>query len=216
MAKRILVVEDDPITARTFAFSIGAVNALTLIATVHSVAEAVRFLKAHPVDVCLVDMGLPDGSGLEVIRCAAACLPAVHTLVVSIFGDESNVISAIEAGASGYILKDALTSSVASEIETLLSGGSPLSPMVAKLLLSKFRVAARPPTPAHETVKLTVRETEVLNLIAKGCAYSEVARVLKIRFETVATHLRNIYEKLSVHSRCEAVYEASRMGLIKF
>jgi DNA-binding NarL/FixJ family response regulator len=216
MVSRVLVVEDDPATARSFAFAIGAVQHLSLVATVHSVQEAIRFLNAQPVDVCLVDLGLPDGSGLQVIRHASQHVPPVRALVVTVFGDESNVIAAIEAGASGYVLKDSLTSSVASEIETLLAGGSPLSPMVAKLLLGKFRESQPIAVPAAEQVKLTKRESEVLNLIARGCSYTEVSSALGVSNETVATHLGNIYSKLSVHSRSEAVYEANRLGLIRF
>lgn len=215
MTKRILVVEDDPMTARTFAYAIGSVTSLTLVATVHSVAEAKRFLSAHPVDVCLVDLGLPDGSGLDVIRFASNCENSVLALVVTVFGDETNIVAAIEAGAGGYILKDAMTSSVAADIEVLLSGGSPLSPMVARLLLTRFRSTADLPIVNQENIKLSPRESEVLQFIAKGCSYQEVSSALEIGSETVATHLRNIYGKLSVHSRSEAVYEASRLGLIK-
>jgi DNA-binding NarL/FixJ family response regulator len=135
---------------------------------------------------------------------------------VTVFGDETHVLAAIEAGASGYILKDALTLSVASEIETLLQGGSPLSPVVAKMLLARFRSPAPAVVPNAEHVRLSTREAEVLNLIARGCTYQEVSTALNIGSETVATHLRNTYTKLSVHSRSEAVYEASRLGLIKF
>jgi DNA-binding NarL/FixJ family response regulator len=233
MAKSVLVVEDDVAMARSFAYSIGGVSGLELVATVHSVAEAQRFLKARPVDVCLVDLGLPDGSGLDVIKFATSLPTPVHVLVVSIFGDEQNIISAIEAGASGYILKDALTSSVAAEIETLLQGGSALSPMVAKLLLNRFRAtpSAAPNTTTNNNtpamnatsqeilnpanIRLSPRETEVLSLIARGCSYAEVGTALKLSEETVSAHLRNIYKKLEVHSRSEAVYEASRLGLLR-
>ena len=216
MAKNVLIVEDDPGTARSFAHGIGLVSSLALLATVHTVAAAKQFLGAHSVDVCLVDLGLPDGSGLDVIRFASKLPSPVHCLVVTVFGDETSVLSAIEAGASGYILKDALTTSVAVDIETLLAGGSPLSPVVAKMLLGRFRANQLPQSPIDEQVKLGAREIEVLNLIARGCTYLEVSSALGISSLTVATHLSNVYQKLSVHSRTEAVYEANRLGLIKF
>ena len=216
MSKTVLIVEDDPSTARNFAHGIGLVNSLVLLATVHTVSAANQFLSTHLVDVCLVDLGLPDGSGLEVIRFASKLPTPVHCLVVTVFGDETSVLSAIEAGASGYILKDALTTSVALDIETLLAGGSPLSPVVAKMLLGRLCAKQVNQLPIEEQIKLSARETEVLNLIARGCTYLEVSSALGISNLTVATHLSNVYQKLSVHSRTEAVYEASRLGLIKF
>jgi DNA-binding NarL/FixJ family response regulator len=235
MGKKVLIVEDDVGTARSFAYSISGVPSLSLVAIVNTVSEAKAFLSAQSIDVVLVDLGLPDGSGLEVIRFASALAAPTQILVCTVFGDEKNVIAAIEAGASGYVLKDALTSNVASDIETLLSGGSALSPSVAKLLLTRLRtplqVGAGAPAavaasqshgsttssagPFAEQVQLSAREHEVLSMIARGCTYAETANALKISPETVSTHLRNTYKKLSVHSRTEAVYEAGRMGILK-
>jgi DNA-binding NarL/FixJ family response regulator len=220
MSKSVLIVEDDTATASSFAYSVSGVSSLSLVAVVRTVADAKRFLAAKHVDVCLVDLGLPDGSGLEVIRYATAMSEPVHVLVCSMFGDEKNVIDSIEAGAAGYILKDALTTNVAHEIETLLLGGSALSPIIAKMLLKRFRSNLSPAVvnetlPDLERVNLSPRESEVLNLIARGYSYAEVADTLKITSETVNVHLRNTYKKLAVHSKSEAVYEASRLGLLK-
>jgi DNA-binding NarL/FixJ family response regulator len=216
MGKSVLVVEDNVATAKSFAYSISGVPSLSLVAMVTTVADAKSFIATRPVDVCLVDLGLPDGSGLEVVEFAAAQPSPPHILVCTVFGDEKNIIASIEAGANGYILKDALTSNVASDIETLLAGGSALSPIVAKLLLTRLR----PPSlqkdlPASEQVHLSPREHEVLTLISRGCTYTEVASALGISTETVSAHLRNIYKKLSVHSRTEAIYEAGRLGLLR-
>jgi DNA-binding NarL/FixJ family response regulator len=226
MSKTVLVVEDDPGTAKGLAYSISGTASLSLVAVVHNVAAAKKFLAANKVDVCLVDLGLPDGSGLEVIKYAAEQPEPAHILVCTVFGDEKSVISSIEAGASGYILKDALTTSVGKDIETLLNGGSALSPMIAKILLTRLRAPAPVATPAPaspnasalpdwEKVQLSPREHEVLSLIARGCTYQEVGVALSISVETVSAHLRNTYKKLSVHSRSEAVYEAGRLGILK-
>ena len=229
MGKSVLVVEDDVSMARNFAYSISGVSSLSLVAIVNTVAEAKAFLAARPVDVLLVDLGLPDGSGLEVIRFASSLPGDIQILVCTVFGDEKNVIASIEAGASGYVLKDALTSNVASDIETLLAGGSALSPGVAKMLLTRLRapvlntaaptaaptISSMQDLPASEQVRLSARENEVLSLIARGCTYAEVASALGIADETVSAHLRNTYKKLSVHSRTEAVYEAGRLGILK-
>jgi DNA-binding NarL/FixJ family response regulator len=216
MVKNVLIVEDDLTTAESFAQAISGSNRLALVGLVHSVAAAKRALSGQKVDVCLVDLGLPDGSGLDVIRHACEIARPVFCLVISVFGDEPSVVSAIEAGASGYLLKDALTMSVTAEIDTLLAGGSPLSPIVAKLVLKRFKASQPQRLPESELVRLSPREGEVLNLIARGCTYSEVSKALGISNVTVATHLNNVYLKLSVHSRSEAVYEANRLGLIKF
>nr|WP_315204671.1 response regulator transcription factor [uncultured Albidiferax sp.] len=219
MQKNVLVVEDDVLTAQGFAYALGAVPTLSLVAVVHTAGDAIRFLENNTVDVCLVDLGLPDASGLSVVRFAAGLPKPVHTLVVTVFGDETNVLAAIGAGASGYLLKDALTVSVAHEVESLLQGGSPLSPSVARLLLERLRVplpvTAALPTSVMEKVVLSARETEVLSLIARGCTYKEVSSALAISNVTVASHLKNTYQKLAVHSKNEAVYEASKMGLIQ-
>jgi DNA-binding NarL/FixJ family response regulator len=217
MGKSVLVVEDNLEMAKTFAYSISGVATLSLIAMVHTVAEAKSFLAARPVDVCLVDLGLPDGSGLEVISFASNQPKPPHILVCTVFGDEKNIIASIEAGANGYVLKDALTSNVASDIETLLAGGSALSPAVARILLTRLRPPVAPAMnlPLNEQVHLSPREHEVLSLIARGCTYLEVAKALSISDETVSAHLRNTYKKLSVHSRTEAIYEAGRLGILK-
>lgn len=218
MSQRVLVVEDDIYLARNFAYSVSSLASLSLVAVVHTVADAKAALAAQRIDVCLVDLGLPDGSGLEVIGYASRLSPTPKCLVVTVFGDEGNVIAAIEAGALGYVLKEELTSSVTTEIEKLLAGGSTLSPLIAKMLLNKFRNSTLRPkvvVPESERVHLSPRESEVLDLIARGCSYQEAGRLLSIAEETVNVHLRNTYRKLSMHSRSEAVYEASRLGLLK-
>ncbi|MDF3036284.1 MAG: response regulator transcription factor [Paucimonas sp.] len=142
-------------------------------------------------------------------------------MVVTISSDEENVLASIVAGASGYILKDAGKLDIARAIQDLREGGSPMSPGIARLVLSRLRVAKKPaPAPAAQAAEsdlmaLTRRESTILDLIARGGTYSDVAKELSVSVGTVQTHIKSIYGKLSVHSRSEAVFEAHRRGLIQ-
>jgi DNA-binding NarL/FixJ family response regulator len=235
---RVLVVEDDPQTREFFSGSVSRCAELLLAASVGTVAEAKAWLddSANTVDVLLTDLGLPDGSGLEVIRHATRLNPACEPLVISMFGDEDNVLASIEAGALGYIHKDSTPDDIAQTILDMRAGASPISPMIARRVLSKYQSDRRqtnrvlaPVLPASIAIKneatedgeaksqrglLSPREQEVLALIARGFSYTEIARLQGLSVHTVQTHIKNLYGKLSVHSKSEAVFEATRMGLL--
>jgi DNA-binding NarL/FixJ family response regulator len=216
-----------------FAASVSRCAELQLAASVGSVAEARAWLDddANTVDVLLTDLGLPDGSGLEVIRHATSLHPLCEPLVISLFGDEDNVLASIEAGALGYIHKDSAPDDIAQTILEMKSGASPISPMIARKVLSKYASskAVAPETHVKQPVAvavdtsvevqvptlLSVREQEVLSLIARGFSYAEIARIQTVSVHTVQTHIKNLYAKLSVHSKNEAVFEATRLGLLK-
>lgn len=225
---RVLVVEDDQAMREFFAASVSRCAGLQLVGAVGSVAEARAWLDNddHMVDVLLTDLGLPDGSGLEVIRHATRLHPRCEPLVISLFGDEDNVLASIEAGALGYIHKDSAPDDIAQTILEMKDGASPISPMIARKVLAKYtssRRAAEPaperPVPAArstaESPLLSPREQEVLTLIARGFSYAEIARLQSVSVHTVQTHIKNLYSKLSVHSKNEAVFEASRLGLLQ-
>jgi DNA-binding NarL/FixJ family response regulator len=136
-------------------------------------------------------------------------------MVITVFGDERHVLSAVEAGATGYILKDGSNAYVADSILELLGGGSPISPAIARHLLKRFRADA-PETPGGaEAARLTEREREVLVLLMKGFTFSEIGGLLHISAHTVTSHVKHIYQKLEVRSRGEAVYEALQLGILK-
>lgn len=229
---RVLIVEDDPLMREFFAASVGRSDQLALVGCVASVAEACACLDhaEASVDVLLTDLGLPDGSGLQVIRHARQRHPGCEALVISMFGDEDNVLASIEAGALGYIHKDTTPEDVAQTILDMKAGASPISPMIARRVLAKYR-AMRAPAPVEpvpdsgwgdlqsaaameDKVQLSNREQEVLELIARGFSYAEIARLKTVSVHTVQTHIKNLYGKLAVHSKSEAVYEATRMGLL--
>ena len=238
---RVLIVEDDSQTREFFAASVSHCDRLELAASMGSVAEARAWLAnpEHLVNVLLVDLGLPDGSGLEVIRYARQLHPECEPLVISMFGDEDNVLASIEAGALGYIHKDSTPENVAETILEMKQGASPISPMIARRVLSKYLrmhatrlraqvaqgmvalgniASAMPDGQAGRDVPgpalLTGKEQEVLELIARGFSYAETARLQGISVHTVRTHIKSIYSKLAVHSKNEAVYEAVKLGLL--
>jgi DNA-binding NarL/FixJ family response regulator len=125
------------------------------------------------------------------------------------------VLASIEAGATGYILKDSMPEEFVGFIRQLRAGGSPISPVIARQLLKRFKPPALAPQSGQaEEAALSARESEVLCFIAKGFSFGEIARLLGVSPHTVTTHVKKIYQKLAVHSRGEAVYEASRMGLV--
>ena len=210
----ILLVEDDVMTqARLHELLVGR-DDVRVAATCATVQDAKRWLQSHRPDIVLVDLGLPDGSGLEVIRFAAAHHPGCDILVITVFGDAAHVVEAIESGATGYLLKDSSLEHIGEHLRYLRLGGSPLSPRVAKLLIRRQAASIRSPSVDAEAASagqgagpISDRELEVLTGIAKGFSYSEVAQALSISANTVRTHVRSLYGKLAVNSGSEAVYE---------
>ncbi len=221
-ATRVLIVEDEPEFLRRFSDAVHADPGLQLLGAVSTGSAAIALLDAHPPDVMLVDLGLPDVDGVEVIRHAAQRCPQCDVLVVTMFGDEQHLVSSIEAGATGYLLKDASSERIAAAIHELRAGGAPISPSIARRVLARFRVKTAPPVPVGvlrngavlPDSPLTPRESEILRMIAKGLSFETVGDVMGISPHTVVTHVKKIYRKLAVHSRAEAVYEAGQMGLL--
>ncbi len=217
----MLIVKDEPEFLSRFSAAVLADQQLCLLGAVSTGKAGLALLDAQPPDVLLVDLGLPDFSGIELIRHAARHHPACDTLVVTMFADDAHVIGSIEAGATGYLLKDASAARIAVAIHEVHAGGSPISPSIARRVLARFRGAA-PAAPVAavgaasvtEPSPLSERETELLRLVAKGFSFDAVAGVPSISPHTVVTHVKNIYRKLAVHSRGEAVHEARQMGLL--
>lgn len=219
----VLVVEDDAVTRRALCLGIAKEPAFKLLDALDSVKSALTWLLHHPVDVLLVDLGLPDGSGIDIIRFCTQRYPACNIMVITTSSDQDSVVDSIEAGASGYMLKDAGHLDIGRSLHELHTGGSPISPTIARKLLARMRdgkkASAMAPGQSESVngvqVFLTKREAAILDLIARGDSYGEVAKQLALSVGTVQTHIKNIYDKLSVHSRGEAVYEANRRGLLQ-
>lgn len=221
MPTSVLIVEDEPEFMRRFTNAVLSDTALALAGTAATARAAIALIDAQPPDVILLDLGLPDLSGVEVIRHSLARRYGCDVLVVTMFDDDQHVLASIEAGASGYLLKDALPESIVTSIRELRGGGSPISPGIARRILDRFRLAlgparpaAPPPKPAPGESPLTERETELLRLTAKGLSFDTISELMGISPHTVVAHVRKIYRKLAVHSRGEAVYEATQLGLL--
>lgn len=209
----VFVVEDDEITRRSLCERIAAVPSLRIGVAVGTCQEIRAALALRRPDVLLIDLGLPDGNGTEIIAEAVKRYPGLDILVITVFGDEPHVVSALRAGAKGYLLKDDSTHEIGAAIHELLQGGSPITPIIARHLIQYFRPPGDTPA-ADPQVHLSERELEVLSLAAKGFSYPEIAQMLNLTANTVGSYTKRIYEKLAVRSRTEAIYEASRLGLI--
>lgn len=213
----VLVVEDEPVFMERFCDSVRAHARLELCGCAGTVREACALADMLDPDVVLVDLGLPDGNGIDVVRHVKAHHPRCEALVVSMFGDDGRVVGCIQAGATGYLLKDAGPTDIATSILQVCAGCPPLSPAIARHVLEVVRHEAQPRVDdgmAHHATFLSGREAEVLRLVAKGLNFKEIGVVLNISPNTVVTHVKSIYQKLSVHSRGEAVYEAGQLGLL--
>ena len=209
----VVIVEDDAKFRGAFARLIEATPEMELLGTAATLAQGMDLVRRRMPDVLLVDLDLPDGSGLDLIRHVAARSDTCDIMVITIFGDERHVIESIEAGASGYLLKDSLPEDFVEQIRVLHAGGSPISPVIARQLLARFVAPAV--TKAVDVPELSEREHSVLSLVTKGFSYQEIASLMRVSPHTVLTYVKRIYRKLQVSSKTEAVYEARKLGLVK-
>ncbi len=207
-----LLVEDDGATRAYLLDALNRIAALQPVNFAVDVASGMRALERFRPKLLLVDLGLPDGEGTQLIAAAAKMEPRPEVLVISSLGDESHVVRALEAGASGYLLKDETPDAIGVAALKVLEGESPISPAIAVHLLKRFRPVAAPAPQEHP---LSDREVDILKLIAKGLRHDEVADTLGLRYSTVVSYVRDIYRKLAVHSRTEALFEARQLGLLR-
>ena len=210
----IYLVEDQLATREYLQESIDVLDEFDVCGESGTIAEADRQIRETRPDILLVDIGLPDGSGITLIETFGEERPEMPILVISVFGDEHTVISAIEAGAQGYLLKTDSAESIDRALRQILSGGSPISPQIARHLIARFR-------PAREISKdtgndlLSVRELEVLQYAAKGYSFSEIAKLMAVSPNTIGSYTKRIYTKLAVSSKSQAVFEAMRIGIVQ-
>lgn len=213
----VIIVEDDVETLARLREAVAAEPKLALIGTSTTIAEAKTLIAQSPPTVLLTDLGLPDGNGCELIRYAYQHYPKVLSMVLSLFGDEQNVVNAIVAGAKGYVLKKSEDQPVAEVILQLIDGASPISASIARYLLVKLH-DEEPTQQQHDNPAanlLTEREAQVLELVAQGYRSKEIAEKLGNSYHTIVHHIRIVYDKLAVTSRAQAIHKASKIGLIK-
>lgn len=212
----VIVVEDDPRMRDRFAQAFAASERVRVLAWAATAREGIAALEENNPDILLVDLGLPDRNGISVIHHGRARHPQCDIMVVSVYADEGSVLASIEAGATGYLLKDDSHEDFVGRILELRAGGSPITPIIARRILQRFQSAGSPPPDDADAgvSPLSAREQEVLNLLARGFTYQEIAALLDVSAHTVGTYVKRLYEKLQVHSRGEAVFEGQRMGLL--
>ena len=207
--KRILIVEDIVETLRWLVEIVQSAYPAATICTANSVRTALSKLDGQ-IDLALIDLGLPDGSGLEILRGLNKASPSAIKVVTTVMGDDASIVSSLSAGADGYLLKET-EAAVLSRPLTQLSMGLPaISPSVARRIMEHFRLTG---PVASLDGRLTERETEVLTLISKGLRNAEVASALNIAETTVAGYIKIVYRKLGISSRAEAAWHANRLGL---
>lgn len=210
---RTAIVEDDPEVVRQIEAAIAQSTEVELAWVARNVATAGPLIVIGEFDVLLCDLGLPDGSGIDLIAKTARLHPDIDILVVTMFADQRKVLECIKAGARGYLLKGANPESWVENIREIRNGGSPVSPIIARQLLKRLQ-------PDHvdgggqQGEALSEREMRVLELLARGFSYAECAGILSVSSHTIGTFVKRIYRKLEVNSRSEAVFEASSRGIL--
>ena len=217
----VALVEDDVNFQNALVAAIKTAPDMRLLNVASTRAQGLRMLDQAPADVLLVDLGLPDGSGIDVVRAAHVQWPACNVMVSTTFGDETHVMQSLEAGASGHLLQDSAPEGMGAEIRSLHAGGSPISPLIARQILMRFRPLESAATavvalcePDKQGTILSAREREVLEYITKGFTSNEIAALISVSHHTVLTYVRRIYAKLEVNSKTEAIYEARIQGLL--
>ncbi|RKG34088.1 response regulator transcription factor [Acinetobacter tianfuensis] len=222
----VLVVEDEEIIQlrlRQILTDLGYCPEVLLFAK--SVKESFKIIEEQPISLALVDLGLPDGSGLEIIEKLRAIESSAMILVISAWSTQESLFAAIKAGATGYVLKERDDSEVLLSIRSILRGGAPIDPFIAREILKQISAVEleqpqnvpeseiEPAADIEQTV-LTSREKEILNLVAQGLSNREIAEQLFVSRYTVESHIKHIYRKLSVSKRTKAVSTARSLGIL--
>lgn len=212
MKARIGILEDDPALRAYVAREIDADEAFSLVANCGNLAEALASLESVTADLWLVDIGLPDGSGLEFIK-TANCKTGSKSLILTVLGDRQTVMNALKTGADGYLLKDTPWDQLRHYVLNTLEGETPISPKAATFLLGLVR-GPEPAAQSSDCPNLSERELEILRFFSRGLSYRETAEMLGISQHTVGDHVKSIYRAMAVHSRAEALFEARQLGLL--
>ncbi|WP_428927748.1 LuxR C-terminal-related transcriptional regulator [Marinibacterium sp. SX1] len=209
----VLIIEDQEHTALRFKAAIDACPDLQVCGLAHDLATAWALFDARKPRFILTDLGLPDGSGVEIIQAAARVDWPCDSMVISVFGDRSRAMDAIRAGARGYLLKSDPVGEISRQILEVINGGSPMNPKIARYLLDMLAPDSADRALSEEE-RLTQREQEILSLVARGYKRREIAEMLSITVGTVGIHINNTYKKLKVSTNIEAVTRASQIGLL--
>ena len=207
---RVAIVEDQRHTREGLAALVNGTPGYQMVGIWSSMEAALETVESDAPDVMLVDIKLPGMSGIDGVRALKERFPALQILMLTVYTDNEMVFQAICAGACGYLLKDTPPTRLLEAIREVRDGGAPLSGEIARRVVTMFRSIARP----TQDLELSQREDQVLKLLAEGHSYKTAAAALSLSMDTLRFHIRNIYAKLHVHSKSEAVLKAFRAGLI--
>lgn len=200
--RSIAIVEDDSVLRESFREALNASDSWKVTGCYGRAESALPAIQKEPPDACVVDIQLPGLSGIQLLRKLKPLCPQTQFLMVTVFEDADRVFEALAAGASGYVLKKDIDSKLLESLDDVVAGGSPMSSGIARKVVQHFQIPVAEP---NEEYHLTQREKETLDLLAKGYLYKEIAHEMGVRMETVSFHLGNIYRKLHVRTRTEAV-----------
>lgn len=194
---RIVLIEDDDIIRRGYQVLIGEAQGCAVVHAYASFEEAMRTIRDDNPDIILLDIELPGTNGIDAIPKLKKLVPRAHILMLSVYDSEKQVFEALSNGAAGYLTKDTSAEKIASSIREVVNGGGPMSINIARMVIESFR--------KNQDTPLSKRETQVLEMIGNGKSRSQIATELFIDLETVRSHIKNIYLKLDVNSRAEAL-----------
>jgi DNA-binding NarL/FixJ family response regulator len=210
----ILLLEDLPEIRAWLKVLINQVFPRSQISEAARVHDALALITAVKFDLALIDLGLPDGSGVDVVAALRETQPEAQSVVVTIHDDDDHLFPALQAGAFGYVLKEQARELIAEQLNRMSQGEPPLSPSIARRVIAYFAAQAKPQAKDMiPHVSLTDRENEVLLRVAKGYTLPEIGVQLNLSRHTIADYVKQIYRKLNVSSRAEAALEAQRLGL---
>ena len=198
---KVAIVEDNKTTREGLETIVNLSSEFRCVCVCETAEEALRLLPKHQPEVVLMDIQLPNMSGVDCVARLKERLPAVQVIMVTVYQDPDRIFRALRAGASGYLLKRAAPEQVINAIRDVRQGGVPMSAEIARKVIKYFQTL---PAPAPDVEKLSPREREILDLIVPGFSNKEIADRLNISIESIRWHLKNIYQKLHVHSRTEA------------
>ncbi len=212
---RVLVVDDQELFRRGLTMLLGIEEGIDVVGEAGDGAEGVDLAVSTVPDVVLLDVRMPKKSGIEACVAIKEAVPMTKIIMLTVSDEEADLYEAVKSGASGYLLKDSSIEEVAQGIRVVADGQSLISPSMAAKLITEFKTMSKPERSQGPALKLTDRELEVLRLVAKGLSNRDVASQLAISENTVKNHVRNMLEKLQLHSRMEAVMYAVRAKLVE-
>ncbi|MEX0618025.1 MAG: response regulator transcription factor [Pseudohongiellaceae bacterium] len=213
----VLIVEDHKQAAAILKKVVDAEFGYPDINTAYTFADGLKYLRERSFSMALIDLGLPDGNGIDLVRYASLKQSAMLSIVTTIFDDEEHLFDALRSGASGYLLKGHSPEELATYLKEAVDGRPALSPHIAQSMLGFFRQSqAKQPNAEQSLLEhLTPREQEILSLIARGCSVREVGGLLEISTNTVSHHIKSLYGKLNIHNRAEATAAAVQLNIFK-